>query len=310
MRAAATKRDPWLVAAEIAVASAAGRTPKFVKTARELIESKKFHPAHIAELASALGTLELESGKVRLMKQLFRKALESPTENSVAQAAWISRRIGNWGFETKLLEAPRSYEACAWTSIMQQGWQDSLSAAEFWLSDEPFAKRPTVFGSWVALTMAPDFAKAERIAQHGLNRHKDDFLLLNNVVVALTYQGRYDDAMTYFERISVSESEGPHRATYLATNGLLTFRLGVPDEGRRLYRMAVNEAKKKSQTLLAVWALLHLAKEEYRIAPIKGDEVLKEARAEFPKLLDAEQAMASRLIQTIEAERSVSSLSS
>lgn len=298
-KATVTKKDPWLVAAEIAVASAAGRNPSLVKTGRQFVESKNFHPAHISELASALGTLELEAGKVRMMKQLFRKALENPTENSVAQAAWISRRISSWVIEPNVLTTPRSYEAGAWTSIMHNNWEDSLAAAELWLCDEPFSKRPTIFGSWVALTVAPDFGKAERIAQHGLERHKNDFLLQNNLAVALAYQGRHLEAMRSFERIPREESEGPYRATYLATSGLLQFRLGAPDEGRKLYRMAVNEAKKKNEIRSVVWALLHLAREEYRLAPAKGDEIVKEAIAEFPKMLKVEQAMASRLIKLI-----------
>ena len=159
-------------------------------------------------MASALGTLELEAGKTRLTKQLFRKALEKPTENSVAQAAWISRRIGNWAIESNALEAPRSYEAGAWTNIMHSRWEDSLTAAELWLYDEPFSKRPTIFGSWVALTVAPDFGKAERIARHGLERHRNDFLLLNNVAVLLAYQGRHGEALLYFEKIPCEESEG------------------------------------------------------------------------------------------------------
>jgi hypothetical protein len=51
--------------------------------------------------------------------------------------------------------------------------------------------------------------------------------------------------------------------------------------------------------VLAVWALLHLAREEYRVDPLRGDELVKEARAEIPKLLKVQQAMASRLIDVI-----------
>jgi tetratricopeptide (TPR) repeat protein len=182
---------------------------------------------------------------------------------------------------------------------MDNHWENSLSAAELWLSDEPFAKRPTIFGSWVALSMAPDFTKAERIAAYGLERHKGDFLLINNLAVSLAYQERYKEALQYFETIPSNESEGPYRATYLATNGLLQFRLGQPGNGRKLYRLAIDEAKRKGKTLIGVWALLHLAREEYRISRHKGDEIVKEARAEFSQLLEVEKAMANRLIEII-----------
>src|SRR2546425_4473875 len=70
------KADPWLVAAEIAVASAAGRTSSLVKIGRHFVEDQNFAPSHVSELASSLGTLELEAGKIRLVKRLFRRALE------------------------------------------------------------------------------------------------------------------------------------------------------------------------------------------------------------------------------------------
>lgn len=298
-KAERTRKDPWLVSAEIAVASAAGRRSSLVKLGKQFVESKNLHPSHISELASALGTLELEAGNVRLMKKLFRKALEKPTENSLAQAAWVSRRVGNLGFAPSVLDTPRSYEAGAWTNFMGAHWKNSLAAAELWLCDEPFAKRPTLFGSWVALTTAPDYIKAERIARHGLNTHQDDFLLLNNLTVALAYQGKHREALQCFNRIPHAEGGGPYRATYLATNGLLRFRLGAPDEGRRLYRMAVDDAKHKKSTQSAVWALLHFAREEYRLTSPKGDELVKEALLEFNKLSVIERAVASRLLELV-----------
>ncbi len=298
-KAQRTRKDPWLVSAEIAVASAAGRRSSLVKLGRQFVESENFHPSHISELASALGTLELEAGNVRLMKKLFRKALEKPTENSLAQAAWVSRRVGNLGIAPNVQDTPRSYEAGAWTNIMNAHWEKSLTDAELWLCDEPFSKRPTLFGSWVALTTAPNYVKAERIARHGLKMHQDDFILLNNLAVALAYQGKHPEAIEWFNKIPHKADEGPHRATYLATNGLLQFRLGSPDEGRRLYRMAIDDAKHKKATQSAVWALLHFAREEYRLARSKGDELVKEALLEFDKLSDIERVMAARVLQLV-----------
>lgn len=299
-RADRTKKDPWLVSAEIAVASAAGRRSSLVKLGQQFIESKNFHPSHISELASALGTLEMEAGKVRLMKRLFRRALEKPTENSLAQAAWVARKVGNLGFETNVQDTPRSYEAGAWTSITNGHWENSLAYAELWLCDEPFSKRPTLFGSWVALTTAPDYSKAERMARHGIKTHPDDFILLNNLAVALAYQGKPIDALNWFSKIPhKTGGEDLSTGTYLATSGLLQFRLGAPDEGRKLYRMAVDDAKHKKVTQAAVWALLHFAREEYRLARSKGDQLVKEALLEFDKLSPIEREMASRMLELI-----------
>lgn len=298
-RAERTKKDPWLISAEIAVASAAGRRSSLVKLGRQFVESRKFHPSHISELASALGTLELEEGRIRLMKKLFRTALENPTENSLAQAAWVARKVGHLGFQPNIKDTPRSYEAGAWTNITNGHWEDSLEDAELWLCDEPFSKRPTWFGSWVALSTAPDYAKAEHMAKLGIKTHTDDFILLNNLTVALAYQGKTSDAVQCFNRIHPRTGEDQHTATYLATSGLLQFRLGVVDGGRKLYRMAVDDAKRNKATLAVVLALLHFAREEYRLARSKGDELVKEALLDFEKLSPLERKVSDRVLQLI-----------
>ena len=48
-------------------------------------------------------------------KKLFDRSLEQPTENSVAQAAWVSRQHSAVNFDVKYLEIPNTYEARSWT---------------------------------------------------------------------------------------------------------------------------------------------------------------------------------------------------
>jgi tetratricopeptide (TPR) repeat protein len=291
------KMDPWLLAAEIAVASAGGRTSKFIKTGHRLIESKNYDPAHISELASSLGTLECEGGSARLVKRLFQRALIKPTENVVAQAGWVSRQIGNLNLAPEVLETPRSYEAQAWAHMLASKWTDSVAAAELWLRDEPFAKRPAVFGSWAAAATLSNFELAERLARHGLMTHPDELLLLNNLAVSLARMGKTGEAIEVFERINPDAEGGLYKTTYWATNGLIKFRLGMPEEGRRLYRMAIEEARRKRDIRTIVTALLYFAREEARFDPTRADKLREEAVAEFPKLPTPQQTIAARILE-------------
>jgi tetratricopeptide (TPR) repeat protein len=300
-RAKTSKTDPWLVAAEIAVASAAGRTSSLVKIGRQLIESKNFSKRHISELASALGTLELEAGKIRLVKRHFRLALEKPTENAVAQAGWVFRQLGNRELDQRDLDTPGSYEARSWASIAEGQWGDGLAAAELWLRDEPFSSRPAVFGSWVAINTGADYAKAERLALCGLRTHPGDFLLLNNLVVALVYMGKIDEATKYFAEIKQVDAEA-NKPTYLATKGLIQFRLGAVAEGRQLYQMSIVEANREKNLRSAVWALLHLAREEFRYDQTTADKLTKEAAHSFPKLSKLEQTISSHLLELVKSQ--------
>jgi tetratricopeptide (TPR) repeat protein len=218
----------------------------------------------------------------------------------LAQAAWIARKVGDLEFVVNVQNTPRSYEAGAWTNITNGHWEDSLADAELWLCDEPFSKRPTRFGSWAALSTTADYVKAEHMARHGIKTHHDDFILLNNLAVSLAYQGKPNDALEWFKKIPEKTSEDPSTPTYLATSGLLKFRLGAPDEGRKLYRMAVDDAKHKKVTGAVVSALLHFAREEYRLGDqSKGDILVKEALLDFGKLSAIERIMTTRVLELV-----------
>lgn len=293
------KVDPWIVAAEIAVADAAGRHPVSAKLGRQFIGSKKFSPFHASELASALGTLEWEAGNISHARRLFEKALENPTENVIAQVGWVTRRSGDLGLTAPVLDTPKSYEARAWATTLEGRWRDSLNASELWLYDEPFAKRPAVFGSWVALTTARDFEEANRLAQYGLEIHPREFLLLNNRSVALAYLGQVSKAAEVLGEVAQEDAEGDYKPTYLATKGLIQFRLGAVSEGRCLYRMAISEANHKRDFRTVVWALLHFAREEFRVAPLMGEELVKEAEKYFQRLSKVEEAISLRLLELV-----------
>ena len=104
-RAERTPNDPWLLAAEIATGSAAGKTPRFTKAATRCLADTRFGLTHLSELASAVATLQLSAGRIKKMRSLFAMSLYNPTENSVAQAAWASRQIPAVRFDDRYLES-------------------------------------------------------------------------------------------------------------------------------------------------------------------------------------------------------------
>jgi tetratricopeptide (TPR) repeat protein len=300
--ASSVRSDPWIMAAEIAVASAAGRTSTLIKMGRQIIDSRNYNPSHISELASALGTLELHAGNIRFVRRFFRQALESPTENAVAQAAWVSRRVGNIDIDPRAFETPNSYEALAWSNITAGHWSESLNSAVNWLRDEPFSKRPAVFGSWVALMSVGELHVAEMLTRHGLTTHPKDFILLNNLAVSLAYQGKAEEALSVFSQIQKEQCEPLHIPTYLATEGLIKFRLNKAEEGRKLYGAAIAEARNRKNHRSSVWALLHFAREEFRLSRTAGQILIDKALPEIHELTDAEKPIAKRLLELVSNE--------
>ncbi len=99
-RAAATKVDPWLLAAEI------------------MMDDGAFAPRDTSELASALGTIELTHGNRRKLRKYFERALLDPTENTVAQAGWVARHVPGFSPNVGSIAVPRAFEARAWSMAM------------------------------------------------------------------------------------------------------------------------------------------------------------------------------------------------
>lgn len=297
--AARVKVDPWLLAAEIAVAGAAERTSSLLKVGRQLLESNAINSFHTSELASALATLECEAGNIKFGKRLIHQALMAPTENAVAQASWISRRIGDLKMDPHILETPRSYEARAWANMFKGEWQEGVDQAELWLRDESFSSRPAIFASWAASITFTEFQRAANFARQGLKTHPNDFLLLNNLAVALANMGQTEDAEKELQKVSPTDREGEYKATYLATKGLIQFRRGFSAEGRALYLMAVNETRDAKQNSLTVWAMLHHAREEFRCNPELALKITKGALSEITSLEKPQQGMTMQLYERV-----------
>jgi tetratricopeptide (TPR) repeat protein len=257
--------DPWLMAAEVATAGEAGKTPTRARIGRRLIERGDVAPFHSAELASAIGTLELESGtRGRRGRQLLRQSLEDPTDNTIAQAEWASQKWRELNFELPL-EQDFAYEARARSYADDGKWERSLAEAHKWFHDEPFASESAAFGSWVASVGLEEYAEARRIAEAGLLIHPKDVTLRNNLVFALANLGLIQEAEEEFDRIDLNDLEDENdRAVLSATAGLINYRRGFIEQGRELYQRAIEIASRQSATRVREMASLNMAIEELR----------------------------------------------
>lgn len=260
VRADSIREDPWLLSAEIAVATVAGRKPLFVRQGRQLLSRGDFQPVQTTELSSALATLEMTAGDVKKARRLFKDSLVDPTDNSLAQAGWAATKMTGVEVPPKLLLKPRSFEARALQETLEGHWQLAIRQYQEWLLDEPFSTRPAIFGSYLASVVEGDDRLAEEFALRGLRANPDDPVLLNNLAVALVGEGRIDEARAAFGKIGdVSEDMHPMLS---ATEGLFRFRTGDLDEGRRLYADAMAQARRSGNRRMEALAAVHLAREE------------------------------------------------
>lgn len=272
LRSPATDSDPWLVAAEIAVACILDQTSPFVRPARAMLALESYAPRHLSELASALGTLEISAGSTRRARKLFAQSLTDPTENTVAQARWVYHHLGGIDLDPSCLSTPRSFEARAWAHFHAGNWKDALSESMKWLSGQLFSSRPAILGSYVASVSLQDFNESARLARAGLSANPADPVLLNNLAYSLANSGELGGAEKALAKVRNRKGEPAVDVVRLATAGLLQFRRGNLDQGRFLYRKAIETAGKPGLERLRAKASIFFALEEKRVSSPQAHE--------------------------------------
>lgn len=272
------REDPWLLSAEIAIAPLAGHTSRNHGHARRLLESGRFRPHTISELASALGTDALAAGDRRGLRKFLSASLEDPTENAVAQAEWVSRQDQSFEFDRSWLGVEDSFEARAHFFARQSEQLQALENAHAWLREQPFAKGPAVFGSYRA-ALIRKYDLSVLFARVGLQANPDDYMLRNNLIFALASADRVVEARAeldlLIEQIHTKTLEDDWGLTIEATSGLVAFREGDAAAGRRAYERVIRLAR--DPWLRAVAAIL-LAREEAHAHTGLGAEAERSAR--------------------------------
>ncbi|RJP31596.1 MAG: hypothetical protein C4547_15415 [Phycisphaerales bacterium] len=302
-RSDSVRADPWLLSAEIAVANAASRVSNHIRSARAMLEGRRIGPFDLSELGSALATTELEAGKTKHARRLFRRSLERPSENSIAQAAWAQRRFGVSIVDPGVLEGGSSSEATAWAKYQDGEWQLGLEHAKRWLDDQPFSSRPATFGSYIASVCLASYDECAGIARRGLMANPNNFLLLNNLTFGLAQMGQVHDAEREIGRINPEHLPEQDRVVWTATRGLVQYRLGHFETGKALYREAVQLASDRRDRRRLALASIFFAMEELRARGSDGGALRAEALARCEGLPLPELDVLAARLRSVEWSR-------
>ena len=214
--------DPWLLAAEIAVSSEMNRTSRHIRRGLSHLQDGNFNQFELSELASAIGTVELQSNS-KSARKLFRKALSKPTENaSIAQAEWASRELGSMPVEVEGFDAPRKYEALASSHFREGDFAQAVAEGKNWILDQPFAMNPVIFTGFISNIMQ-DFDLSQRLYSFGLKANPESDLMRNNLAFALASNDEPLLAQAELDRIDRASQTIENRIAVKATEGLIEF---------------------------------------------------------------------------------------
>ena len=272
-----TRQDPWLMSAEIAVASLLGYKLRNIRKAKAMIEGNDFSPFDLNELSSAVGTVEMRAGNRRRAQKLFQRALQKPSDNTVAQAEWVSRNMSSFELDPRYLETPLSYEARAWDAFSTGSMQKATAECQEWLNDEPFSRRASILGSFTA-SVEEDYRLSIEISERGLKANPYDPAILNNLIFSLASSNQLDVAEKWFRRLDRSKNEDEsNKICLVATHGLLLFRRAEIDAWRHAYHKAIELSAGVGRMDLKAAATIYLAREEFLANTGKAPGVLSEA---------------------------------
>jgi hypothetical protein len=258
-----SKRDPWLVSAEIALATILGKDSKAIKTGKTIVNSGAFSDFSLAELRTALGTVELRDGSRRKSRDLFRAAIIDPNDNALAQTEWALNVDRMFDLDVSQFDVKRNYEALALEAFNNSRWEETLEHSENWFMDMPFSKRPLMLASHVSSVVLDNQDVAQSFCKAGLLTHPGDPQITNNLAYSLALDGKVNDALTLIDNLDISKVDEQGTEICLsATRGLINFRKGNYDLGRAFYLEAIDAASRIQNTSYYQLALLNYAREE------------------------------------------------
>lgn len=262
-RSEVTRNDPWLLSAEISLAAMLERKSQLIKHAKRLIHSEKFSARSLAELSTAIGTMELLAGDRKKAKNLLNVALSDPNDNALAQVEWLLSKDRLFDIDVAKFGVKRSFEALARESFERLDWDKVIRHAEDWFMDMPFVRRPVLLAAHVASVALDDQTTAEVFCRAGLIAHPGDPLLLNNLAYSLALENRLDEARSQLDKVQTEKvTEESTRICLTATNGLIRFRERDFDRGRALYLEAIQSSSKSQNSDLYHLAIINYAREE------------------------------------------------
>jgi Flp pilus assembly protein TadD len=257
----ALQYDPWILAAEVAIADIAGKPVRNFRRASKMLESD-LSPRHVSELASALAAIELRSGRHKQARRLMRRALLDPNDNALAQAEW-SVQHGIDVVDPEQLDLPNGFEARALYSLRTGHFAQAVRHGRRWLVDQPFALDAALFVTYVAPLLAEDFDSAVSAGRVGLLTNPGNAHLINNLAFSLINNGDLAEASRILT--SITGSVTPRESSILeATRGLLSYRLGEFDRGRQQYQIAIGQLEHLGERGLAAVAAILWSREEVR----------------------------------------------
>lgn len=272
--------DPWIMASEIAVESVMGRSSKYIKKGRQLVSSGDFSAFSCSELSFAICEVDMSAGKHKEARRMIDKGLRSPNDNSLAQVEFYAKKDTSLILDmSQYKDMSHKYEADARNAYVGGMYKDAFISSLRWMLEYRFEHRPIGFAFDISCVYLKEYGYAANILKRYLKSEPNDPSAINNMVYTLGLSNKIEEAEEYLKRINLrnySTNNSVNAICLIATCGLLYYRKGMIDEGRKFYNDAISMAKRKQGKELAAKARLNMIREEVRASKDYNKSLLEE----------------------------------
>ncbi len=296
----ASKSDPWIIAAEIALAKVADRNPRRFKTGLGILDEGGLYPRQITELAGAIATVDLLDGNRKRSKKLFRASMTDPTGSALAQGEWATPLIGAEivpiGALTSTLEA---HEAKALHFWRERRFLAAADACERWASVDSFSIRPFEFAATTA-NILEDYDRANQFASRGLMLRKEAPMLLLSKVFSLASLNKVDEASKILRKVLGSTQDEKTRFIALANEGLISFRKGDLEFAKARYKESIDGFNRMRYVFLGAQAEIYMARESFIANDKDSLKLLENARKTMERIDKHNLSETSIILKSVE----------
>lgn len=274
------KYDPWLMASDISIATVRGKRSGYIKRGQQIAFSDNYNSFSISELASALGTIEMEDGSRKRSRNFFNQSLIAPNDNSLAQAEWVIIASQLPITIHPNLKVKCNHESLVYKALENNDVVSAMNNVVDWICDMPFSMKPVLIGYNISTTIARNYELSSNILGVGLKSHPNDPWMLNNRAYVNARANNVEEAEKDMEKLEhcttpLTESMAICKE---ATKGLIAYRRKDKETGRKLYGQAIlhaSELKEDSEEVV-LKAKINMLREELIISNYQNSQALQD----------------------------------
>lgn len=233
--------EPLITSASIAISGAFDIGRPDISKARKLLEDYRGLKAFSSELAASIGTIEYHNGRKKKAKEYFSQALSQPSENSLSQYKWLNQKVG-FSIDDERFTHGSTVEGNVHQLYAQGDFLECRKKLIELFDFQPFSDAPIADAGYMSLVGLNDPDFVIKLSDGRVPKTHMSFGELNNLTVAKLMKNDLEGAEVSMRLLSKRLSiENPEtKGIYLATSGLVMFKLGQIDQGKERYREAIS----------------------------------------------------------------------